>query len=99
MANVRLKFGFPTVTARQKPTQHAKVDIRVSPDLPWTLQDTVTPDVAVPELLFQDAAPGTHFYRVTVVDVDGNEGEPRETSANVPFDPPGTVTNLTAVVE
>jgi len=98
MANVRLKWTLPTPTARQKPIQHAKVEIRVDASLPWTVQDTVTPDVAQ-EILFQDPAPGTHFYRVTVVDVDGKEGVPGETSADVPFDPPGTVTNLAATVE
>jgi len=98
MANVRLTWALPSVSGRQRAIQHARVDIRVSPDLPWTLQDTVAPDVSQ-ELLFQDVAPGTHFYRVTVVDVDGAEGVPAETSADVPFDPPGTVTNLTATVE
>lgn len=98
MANVRLTWKLPSVSLRQRAIQHAKVEIRVDASLPWTLQDQVPPD-ATQALLFQDVAPGTHYYRVTVVDADGQEGPPAETSADVPYDPPGTVTDLTATVE
>lgn len=98
MSNVRLTWTLPTVSPRQRAIQHTRIDFRVDPSFPWTQQDVVSPDVNQ-ELLFQDVAPGTHFYRGTVVDVDGREGLPAFTQVDVPFDAPGTVSNFTATVE
>lgn len=98
MSNVRVSWVLPTVTPRQKPIQHTEISVRVDPTLPWTVQDVVVP--ADPqELLFVDVAPGTYYYQAVVVDTDGVRGPARETSADVPFDPPGAVSALAAVVE
>lgn len=98
MSNIRLSWSLPVVTPRQYPIQHVRVEFRVSDTLPWTVQDTVPPDVTQ-ELLFQDVAAGTHFYQVIVVDENGGEGAPATVSADVGFDAPGTVLNLTATIE
>ena len=98
MSNVRVTWGLPAVSARQKPIQHTEISVRVDPTLPWVVQDIVVP-TAAQELLFFDVAPGTHHYRAVVVDIDGVRGAEAETSVVVPFDPPGVVTSLTATVE
>lgn len=99
MSNVRLTWNLPAVGPSQAPIAGVRIEINADPaTLPWVEQDTVLVD-APQELLFVDAAPGTMFYRATVIDAEGNEGAPADTSVAVPFDPPGTVTNLTATVE
>ena len=98
MSNVRVTWVLPVVTPRQKPILHTEIAVRVDPSLPWTVQDTVVPGGAQ-ELLFVDVPPGDQFYRATVIDTDLVRGAPVETTVAVPFDPPGTVTELTATVE
>lgn len=98
MSNVRLTWTLPAVSARQRPIQHTEISVRVDPTLPWTVQDVVVPGVAQ-ELVFFDVPPGDQYYQAVVVDVDGLRGAPVETSVAVPFDPPGTVTELTATIE
>ena len=98
MSNVRLTWDLPAVGPTQRQIDYVRIDFRVDATLPWTEQDRVTPDVAQ-ELLFQDVAPGLYFYQATVVDVDGVEGPPVETSVDVAFDGPGSVANFTATVE
>jgi hypothetical protein len=97
--NVRLTWELPTVTPRQLPIQHVRVEFRADASLPWTTQDTVLPE-AIQELLFVDVAPGEFFYRVVVVDTANVEDEkPAETSVVVPFDAPSSVLNLVATLE
>ena len=98
MSNVRLTWVLPTVSARQKPIQVTEISVRVDPLFPWTVQDIVDPSVTQ-ELLFVDVPPGDQFYQAVVIDVDGARGNPVDTSVAVPFDPPGVVTTLVAVVE
>lgn len=98
MSNVRLSWALPPVTPRQKPIRHTEISVRVDPALPWTVQDVVVPTVTQ-ELVFFDVAPGTHYYRAVVIDTDGVRGAEAETNVAVPFDPPGVVTSLTAVIE
>lgn len=98
MSNVRLSWELEEPTARQRPLDYVLVEFRVSDSLPWTEQDRVAPD-APQELLFQDVAPGTFFYRVTPVDDAGTKSPfPAEAQAAIDFDPPSGVTNLTATV-
>lgn len=98
MSNVRVSWVLPNVTPNQKPIQHTEISVRVANILPWTVQDIVSPDVAQ-ELLFVDTAAGTLFFRAIVVDIDEVRGAGKETSSETPFDVPGTVTTLIAVVE
>ena len=98
MSNILVTWTLPEVTARQRPIQHTEISVRVDPSLPWTVQDVVVPG-SVQELSFFDVAPGDHYYQAVIVDVDGLRGAPVETSVNVPFDPPGTVTTLTATLQ
>jgi hypothetical protein len=98
MSNVRVSWALPPVSPRQKPILHTEISVRVDPSLPWTVQDTVTPDVPQ-ELVFFDVAPGDQYYRAVVVDTDFVRGAEVETSIAVPFDPPGVVTNFSAVLE
>lgn len=98
MSNVRVTWALPNVSARQKPIQHTEISVRVDPALPWTVQDVVLPDVPQ-ELIFFDVFPGTQYYQAVVIDTDNVRGNPVETNVAVPFDPPGTVTSLTAVLE
>lgn len=97
MSDVRLSWNLPELTSRQLRIAHIRVDFRVDDSLPWTEQDTVPAD-AVQELLFSDVAPGTYFYRVTVVDIADAEAS-NFVSADVAFDDPSAVVNLQAVVE
>ena len=98
MSDVILSWELPVVTARQHPIDYARVEFRVDPSFPWVIQDVVVSS-DVQELRFVDVAPGSWFYQVTVVDVVGAEGTPVEVGADVPFDVPGAVINLVAVIE
>ena len=98
MSNVRVTWVLPAVSNRQKPILHTEISVRVDPSFPWTVQDVVTPDVAQ-ELVFFDVAPGDHYYRAVVVDVDNVRGGEVETSIAVPFEAPGVVTTFTATLE
>ena len=98
MSNVRLTWTLPSVGATQREIEHTRIEFRVDGAPQWTEQTLVPTDVAQ-ELLFQDVAPGTYFYRATVVDIDGNEGAPAETQVDVPYDPPGTVVDFAGSIE
>ncbi len=98
MSNVRLTWALPTPTSRQRPILHTEISVRVDPSLPWTVQDVVVP-TAIQELVFNNVAPGNHFYRAVVVDIDNVRGAEVETSVTVPFDAPGVVTSFTATFE
>lgn len=98
MSNVRLTWTLPPVTPRQYSIDYTRIEFRVSDTLPWTEQDVV-PASNPQELLFVDVQPGSFFYRATVVDTEGNEGPPVETSIVLAFDPPGSVTDFIATEE
>lgn len=95
MSNVRLSWTLPTPTPAQRPIAHVAVSARVDEALPWTEIAVV----AGTELLIQDVAPGTWFYRAIVVDDEGRESEPAFVSASVSFDAPGSVIGFAASVE
>lgn len=100
MSNVRLRWTLPTPGPRQRPIAYVRIDVRASDTLPWTEQDRVTPDVVPQELLFENVAPGTHYYRGVVVDDQGAEDlAPKNTSIVVPYDPPSSLTEFTATLE
>jgi len=98
VSDVRLTWDLPTVTPRQYPIAHVRIEFRVDESLPWTIQDTVDA-AAAQELLFVDVQPGTFFYQAIVVDEQGQEGAPVETSINIAFDVPGGVENFLATEE
>ncbi len=98
MSNVRLTWTLPDVSLRQSPIDYVRVEFRVDETFPWTEQDVV-PAADPQELLFVDVAPGTFFYQVTIVDVNGLEGAPAFVQVDVAFDAPGVVLDLTAVEE
>jgi hypothetical protein len=98
MSNVLLTWVLPPVSLRQRAILHTKIEFRAVGVVEWTLQDTVSPDVAQ-ELRFVDVPPGDWEYRGTVVDVDGVWGAPATASVAVPFDAPGVITSFTATLE
>ena len=99
MSNVRLTWDLPPTSIGQRPIAGVRIEINADPSsLPWTEQDVVAADDPQ-ELLFSDVAPGTQHYRAIVIDDNDDEGAPVETSIDVPFDPPGQVSNLTATLE
>lgn len=99
MSNVRLTWNLPTVSSvLQRPIQSTEISVRVDTSFPWTVQDNVDPSSAQ-ELLLVDVAPGTYYYQGVVVDVDGVRGSPVETSIDIPFEAPGSITNFTATLE
>jgi hypothetical protein len=98
MSNIRLSWGLPNVSNRQRPIMHTEISVRVDAALPWTLQDTV--DVSSTQELVQfDAVPGTQFFKAVVFDIDGRAGPEALTNATVDFDAPGMVIGFTSVVE
>lgn len=99
MSDVLLSWELQNPTSRQRPVDYIRVDYRVDESLPWTEQDRISPD-GPQELLFSDVAPGTHYYRVTVVDIDGVESpNPPTTQASIDFDAPFDVINLTVAIQ
>lgn len=98
MANRRLTWTLPNVSMRQAEISHTTISFRVDPSFPWTKQADV-PAGGVQELLFSDVNPGTFYYQAVVVDVEGQEGPPAETSAFTQFEPPGSVSNFKATDE
>lgn len=97
MSNVRLTWTLPNPTPRQRPLAHVRIDTRVAEELPWT-EIGIVPAPGT-ELVVQDAAPGTWFYRATVVDSSGAESAPAFTSASVGFDGPTALADFGAVIE
>ena len=98
MGNVRLTWALPEVTSRQKPILHTEISVKLAPELSWTVQDIVVP-TATQEILFANVFPGTKYYQAVIIDEDSTRGVPVETNIAVPFDAPGVVTTLTAVLE
>jgi len=99
MSNILLTWELQAPTSRQRPYDYVRVDTRVDESLPWTEQDRVDP-AGAQELLFSDVAPGTYYYQVTVVDVDGTESpNPPSVDAVIDFDAPLDVINLIATVQ
>lgn len=98
MSNVRLTWTLPNVSTRQRPIQHTRIEFRAAGIAEWTVQDIVASDVPQ-ELVFVDVPPGDFEYQGIVVDTAGEEGAPVQTAISVPFDPPGQISNFTAVLE
>ena len=98
MANRRLTWELPTVTARQHPIAGVEIAFRVDASVPWTVQTTV-PVADTQELLFQDVPVGELFYRAVVIDDIGARGNDVVISAFGAFDLPGSITNFTATEE
>lgn len=99
MSDVLLTWELQTPTSRQRPVDYVRIDVRVDESLPWAEQDRVDP-ASAQELLFSDVSPGTYYYQVTVVDIDGVESpNPPSVSASVAFDAPLDVINLAVSVD
>ena len=94
MANRRLTWVLPPVTARQHPIAGVEIAFRVDASLPWTVQTTVPANTQ--ELLFQDVPVGDLFYRGVVIDDIGARGNDAIISAFGAFDLPGSITNFAA---
>ena len=99
MSDVLLTWEIPPQDGSRRPIDYVRVDYRVDPSLPWTEQDRLAPNAAQ-ELLFSDVPSGTHYYQVTVVDIDGLESpNPPQASATIDFNAPLDVINLVATVQ
>ena len=98
MANRRLTWVLPNVSARQHPIAGVEIAFRVDASLPWTVQTTV-PAGDTQELLFVDIPAGEMFYRAVVIYAVGARGNDAVISATGAYDPPGSVTNFTATEE
>ena len=103
MANVRVQWTNPVPTPTQRPLDHIRFEARVvaTPTLPWTAIPLPSP--LDEQLLIQDVAAGAWEFQVTVVDDNPDptqaESAPANVMVSVPFDGPGSVTNLTATIE
>ncbi len=95
MTDRTLSWDLPQVGSRQAAIAHVRISQRVSTDFPWTEITTVAADQPQ-QLVLPQVNPGTIFYQAIVVDVDGQEGPPVETSGSLAFDVPGSVTNFIA---
>ena len=98
MANRRLTWELPTVTARQHPIAGVEIAFRVDASVAWTVQTTVLA-ADTQELLFQDVPVGDTFYRGVVIDIVGGRGNDAIISASGAFDLPGSITNFIATEE
>ncbi len=98
MANRRLTWNLPNVTARQHPIERTEIAFRVDATQPWTVQTSVL-EADPQELLFADVPVGDMLYRAVVIDVAGARGNDTVISASGAFDLPGVVTNFTATDE
>ena len=96
MNNVLLTWSLPNVGGRQRPLSGVRIAARVSDELPWTN----IAFVAVPgtELLLEDVAPGTWFYRAVVEDDSGAMSTAAFAQADVDFDAPGAVAAFAATL-
>lgn len=96
--NVRFNIVWTEPGPRQRPLSHARIETRVSTDLPWTAIGVISyPNT---DLLEQDVPPGTHFYRAVVVDdADVESLNPLQASIEIPFDPPSDLAEFTVTLE
>ncbi len=94
LADRTLSWELPQVGSRQAAIAHVRISQRVAPEFPWTEITTVAADQPQ-QLVLPQVNPGTIYYQAIVVDVDGQEGPPVETSGTLAFDLPGSVTNFT----
>ncbi len=94
MSDRVLSWTLPELTARQATIAFVRVEFRVDPGLPWTVQAEVPPS-GPQEVTFTNPSPGAYEYRLTIFDIFGQSGEPALASKDVPFDPPGSVANIT----
>ena len=92
MSNVVLSWKDPVVAAGIK---FVLVEAAVD-DVNYSEIAAVPPGVQT--LTDQDVAPGTWFYRVTVVPEKGAQSDPVKGSIDVPFPKAGPVTELTLVL-
>jgi hypothetical protein len=88
LSNVVISWQDPVVKAG---IQFIRVDASVD-DVNYSTIASVDPGVQT--LTDQDVQPGTWFYKVVVVPVQGKESDPVKGSIDVPFPKAGTVTNL-----
>lgn len=97
-SNVRLTWVLTEPSSSQAAIAATRIDARVSDELPWTEINTVAaPDS---ELLVENVAPGTWFYRAVALDAGGREAEDQPTvSLDVPFELPPGVTELAVALE
>lgn len=101
MSNVRITWDLPQVGPNQAPLEEARVEGRVVGG-PATFTSLGNPVAAIDpqEILLQDVAPGDWVYRVVIVDKQGQTDlNPTAVSATVPFDPPGSATNIQVTIE
>lgn len=95
MADRKLTWALPNVSARQHPIDGTEIAFRVDTSFPWQVQ-TIVPATDPQELLFADIPVGEMFYRAVVIDAVGARGNDAIISATGAYDIPGSVTNFTA---
>lgn len=96
MSNVRLNWGLPTPSVRQRPLAGFRIEARVSAELPWT--EIALVEVPATEILLEDVAPGQWFYRGFVVDVAGRSSTPVNATVEVDFEDPSPATEFSATL-
>lgn len=90
MTDRTLTWQLPPVSNRQAQHDFTRIEFRASADLPWTTQDEVPAD-GPQQLVFVDVNAGQFWYKATLFDVLGQMSEPVEITAELPYDPPGSV--------
>lgn len=91
--NVRVFWPWYTPSPLQDPSYGMRIEYRISEDLPWTQHTTVaySDQDAEGEVEFFDVSPGPMFFRGTVVQSDGQEATPSETSVVIGFEGPESI--------
>lgn len=98
MATITLTWSLPAVEKDQRPISKTLVEISASPDaFGWT-QHKVVPLGSDTQVVFEDAVPGAHYFRLTVVDDNGARSRAVELAATVTARGPSPVVDAEALV-
>lgn len=98
MASIQLTWTLPVVGERQRPLSRVLVQISAEPEESgWTDHKLIAAD-AKQELTIVDAHPGEHYFRLIVIDADGQRSAPVVVSVSVPYLGPSPVLDAIATV-
>ena len=97
MSDILITWSLPATGPDQQAIAHVLLEISVNPEeVGWTEHRFVQP-AAEQQVRMVDVAPGTHHYRLTVIDIDGRRSESVVVTATVAHRGPSPVENAQAV--
>ena len=99
MASIVVTWALPEVTAQQTAIDRVLVELSAAPEeLGWTEHKVVSAD-GRQTVTLADAAVGTHYVRLTVIDDQGRRSTPVDLSATVDSEGPSPVVDAAIVVQ